>query len=448
MQRVHKEIEIVQWFSALLKDPSLSRLDDLRSGAHLVQLVHSMNPAAFDLSRCDFLASTPYHFEKNFKLFQSVMPTALMPQTFVIERLMEGERQRDLFTFCAYVKVHYDAWKHQIASNGGSLPAKKAYIGENGESVLLPQKRPPAAAESRVPEPAAEVTEEDDVKKRDAVALAQDTYDALLERVRAKDRRKQRSRPPLASGSSRRSLLLESSSIRSGSDATSIGVHSAFSYHPSSGAPSRLVGSLAAGVAALPTGGIENWARQVQTPTRGSASSGGNSPVQATPQNDPGFAARGGDVQDEGVEVEQQQSSESLAPPPPMVFSDNHVMQRDQSRRDCAPLQLATQHFSGLQHFNLWALKHETDVFLSAVADLQLTSIVDIDGEGIASNDFVSFEELMLRKHRTSAAVPSSMMSRSTSIAHALSSSDGHVSPSERDAWDMFDELVLEAESG
>lgn len=375
MQRVNKEIELAQWFSALLQDPSLQRLHDMRTGAHLVQVVHSMNPSAFDLSRCDFLASTPYHFEKNFKLLQAVMPPPVMPQSIVIERLMEGDKQRDLFQFCSYIKLHYEAWKMQVADLAGASPTRHAITnsepGGSGVAVFLPQKHTPNNISSNA---------------SSSIRELQAAYDPVMERATAKARRKGRSRPLLVNGA-----FSDSQSQRSGSDTASFGVRSSFSYTPFRSAVS--VGGIdrnrrssvsfqaAPSTDPPPALNIENWAEQVQSPTRSTTESGSNSPLAPQDINLNGAA--------------------SNAPA-------NACLQGQPSSRH----EMNFQHHDCVAALRLWDLipnpsaNAERHPFLVALRNANLSSIVDVEGENIASTRFLSFEDLVRQQAVTEGEDP------------------------------------------
>lgn len=114
MKRAIEAANLVSWVNGELQT-EYKTLDQLKDGVALVQLIHKIAPDSFELSRCDFLASTPYHYEKNFKLLQEAMRTNDINRDFIIERLMQGEKQRDLYIFVAYLKLHYETFKTQHA---------------------------------------------------------------------------------------------------------------------------------------------------------------------------------------------------------------------------------------------------------------------------------------------------------------------------------------------
>ncbi|CUG88679.1 Hypothetical protein, putative [Bodo saltans] len=499
MKRATTENEIVRWFSVVLSDPSLQRIDEFKNGAHLVQLIHSMNPLAFDLSRVDFIAKTAYHYEKNFKLLQEFMPKEILPATFVVERLMEGDRQRDLFGFCSYVKSNYDIWKSQIVTHNGRFPKKEMY----GEYVLLPPNKSRAGSAGSVTAGSAnngvgggaEVsstkagTSPHPQISGELIRGAQEAYDPAAERNRAKERRKQLLRPRRGDGPNDS----ETHSVRSGSTAKSI--LSAFS-HPlttATAAPTTAVLTKFVGAQSLAHPScIENWAQQVQTPTRGSSPTDGTNSPTAPP---PSSAALSHGVNGAA-------GADAFTPPPefaplanPPTFTQNGTTAAPNAPSTPPTTAEASQQlrynmnfFGCLKTLRPWSIIDEPssplvvcsesvnqvgsspkvdtrffNAFVTQLGAMNLAEILDVDGEGVASAEFVPLEELIRRrqqKHKDKEANSSLAPAGPQPIAPrrypqaAGSPSESTVSmgPSTRaststaeDAWDTFDYLVMKA---
>jgi hypothetical protein len=109
--RQKQSLEFLKWLSERLQyspEEQPKSLDELKNGVAILQLAHSLNPQCFDLFRVDFLASTKYHYEKNWKLLQEAFRELGIGRDFIIERLCEGERQRDLFLLASYLHSNYD----------------------------------------------------------------------------------------------------------------------------------------------------------------------------------------------------------------------------------------------------------------------------------------------------------------------------------------------------
>lgn len=503
MKRATTESEIVRWFSHVLGDPSLQRIDDFKNGAHLVQLIHSLNPLAFDLARCDFIAKTSYHFERNFKLLQEFMAKEILPASFVVERLMEGDKQKDLFGFCSYMKSNYEVWKGQMVVHNGKFPKKEMY----GDYVLLPANKsrggPSSTAGSasngetstKGPAPAPLVPQ----FSGELIRAAQEAYDPAVERHRAQEKRKLLIRP-------RRSGELpgasETQSARSGS--TSKSIHSAFSHPqsaPGGAAASTAVLAKFVGAQSLAhPSSIENWALQVQTPTRGSSPTDGTtSPLAAvtagasvapvTSSHIPHSAGNPGPH-------DTSSAQETFNPPPqlailpqPPTFTQHCTTTTASAPPAAAPnatdppplLRYNMNFFGCLKSLRPWTIidAHHDDAFQEAdgtpstspkqrtqdlnaftasLAVMNLAEIVDVDGEGVASAEFVSLEELLRRKVQKDGSVKGATATTVSGAGHrnrsvvAGSPSDSTVSmgPStrqstaaEEDAWDAFDDLVL-----
>ena len=241
--RQKKANDMVKWVNELLQystEEAPQTLDELKTGVAMLQIVHSIAPASFDLARVDFWASTPYHYEKNWKLLQEVMGKLDMQRDFIIERLSQGEKQRDLYMFVAYMQHHYHTLKEQ---------------------------KKPTKAEIQAASP----------ENRGQLEAALMDYDPVAERNRALERRRLRTRPSASTG---RFSLGDTQSVSETSKSSRI---SAFSSYSTRGMMKkvRFKTAVAAWVSDIQTPGS---ARRSSTPCSeagGSTSSavGGSSPT-------------------------------------------------------------------------------------------------------------------------------------------------------------------------
>jgi hypothetical protein len=120
MQRAKKANDLVTWVNGLLATNEVRTLDDLKTGVHLVQLVHSLDPDAFDLARVDFRASNDYYYARNLKLLQDVLGKIKVKLEFNLEGVAQGEKRNDLFGLVGYLKLHYETLKDRIHSGAAT----------------------------------------------------------------------------------------------------------------------------------------------------------------------------------------------------------------------------------------------------------------------------------------------------------------------------------------
>lgn len=143
MYRVKRSNEYVSWINTLLQSNDTRTLDDLKSGVALLQVIHSMNPDAFDLSRVDFCASNEYYYHRNLKLLQQVCATNKIDINFNIAQVAEGEKRNDLFGLVSYLRLHYETLKAQVGSSASvgyspDLERKRARERRNAKFLIKP----------------------------------------------------------------------------------------------------------------------------------------------------------------------------------------------------------------------------------------------------------------------------------------------------------------------
>lgn len=433
MERVRREAEILQWFKSTLKDDSIARFDDLKTGAHLVQLLHLMDPTAFDLSRCDFIPLTLYHYEKNFKLFQEVLSVVGLDTwvNFVVERVMEGSKQRDLFHLCSYFKLHFESLKQKVAARSTS-PQKRRHQGD--ESAASANKSSLMLSAKQLRNDTQDIGAENGkhvcavfVGTCEEIAALQEQYDPAMERQRAKEKRWMRSHAV-----KNQAMAWETASLRSGSDATSLGTHSAFTHNPSllrrrvfkrNDDASKMVRTSSDGISG---GLIQSWFLEVQT----------------TPSNADGTSPRSSDAQTPATNSARGANSEPCVGLEAAPLSNrSHVSQDLSVPPPFSQCSMGLHPFASLKHFRLWDLPTSVPAFLKGLADMHLSDIVEVDDESIAHSDFVPFDELIRRKdERRGQRKP-----RVGGSPLAKEKQAEMPTPAVEDPWDEFDALVAEA---
>jgi hypothetical protein len=115
MQRVKRANELVKWVNDLL-DADERTLDDLKNGVSLVQIVHSLDPDAVDLSRVDFQATNEYYYQRNLKVLQGALAKSKVMLDFNLAAVAQGEKRNDLYGLVSYLKLHYDTYRTRINS--------------------------------------------------------------------------------------------------------------------------------------------------------------------------------------------------------------------------------------------------------------------------------------------------------------------------------------------
>jgi hypothetical protein len=281
MQTRKDERELVEWFADVLRfrrdDRAVASFDHLKSGVAVVQLFHSIAPQILDLARCDFLASTPFHYGKNWKLAQEAVAVMQLEVKIEIDMLVQGDRNRALYALTQYLKHNYEILKHKFlmqqkgsghtSSNSlhSSQPQALALVPGGPKSSEAPSSKPPRSipAPAAAASTAADGSQPPDTPHKTA-QKRQQTYDPEGERREAIALRNKR----LLSRSHVTDLQSgEAASHRSGD---SVGVHSYMSG-----------GQLSGRAGSTPSPSIiELWARGcVLTPHRDS--SRGTTPVHS-----------------------------------------------------------------------------------------------------------------------------------------------------------------------
>jgi hypothetical protein len=323
MLRSRNESEITEWFQKQLQDPSLQRLDQLKSGYHFVQLVHSIDPTLFDLSRCDFLASSAYHYEKNWKLLQEVTAPIGLGREYVVERLMQGDKQRDLHSFASYLKVQYEAMRRQrLVQRGETVPPLDVVDRSNAISASEP-----AISDFHCGSDNLSASCDDVVSN---VRRLQQCYNAAAERRRAIEIRRKRLQQ-------RKRDVPESDSVRSESE-RSLSLFSCLSENTT-----RLMRK--PNTFHLGSGQVRSWVADVEVPTGGFS----------TPQQPDGktFGFRAAVNCSVAAADAELYSSEALN----------------------------MQSFTALKRMNIWDIVNNPQEFHQAFSDFHLQCIHDTDGE-------------------------------------------------------------------
>ena len=444
MAQIRKdEKELLDWFIEVLRfrrdDRAVASFDNLKNGIAVVQLLHSIAPHKLDLARCDFLASTPFHFGKNWKLVQEACAIMSIPVVMDIDMVMEGQKQRNLHVLCQYLKHHYDTLKRQFLLQLESGPEHHAArsIGQPQcaqAKVTSPSSRPPRAISSVPPssqsvteQPAATVAEDGSVVEVPAAIVtdyefarrAQNGYDPEVQRAHAIDVRKKR----LLSRAAVTDLQSgEAASHRSGD---SLGVQSYMSGELRARLSARATNTNSPSI-------IEIWAKSVQAPKD---SSRGSTPVGSVQSPTAGDSIAAHQTLADGGSPAAAPSAEAV------VFGESSPP----SSRAPADLgqQLAAQmHFhkyeilQNLSFFSLVRRHHqappESHDQTGATAPAAGATRVDWecieDVEGDVALGYIPYEQLVELK-KLSAAHPQQPTEESNSAAKKSS------------AWDAFDTL-------
>jgi hypothetical protein len=134
MQRVRKTNELLAWINKVV-DANLQCMEDIRGGAFIVQIFHSLYP--FDLSKVDFISKNEYHYERNYKLLQQVFTTYKIEKDFNISNMLQGEKKRDLYYFLMWIQLHYDTFAAHTNFSNATYRATE----ERANAIAIRKKR-------------------------------------------------------------------------------------------------------------------------------------------------------------------------------------------------------------------------------------------------------------------------------------------------------------------
>ena len=151
MQRQKVTRELLSYVSSTLS-LDCSELSELRTGAALVQLAHSLHPASFDLARTTLRPTSAFQREKNFKLLQEALEKAGVDHEFSIRDVLD-EKKPELYHLLVWACAHHRATVAAAAAaaaedDGGGGGGDAAYdaVAERQKVVALHGRRRAAAA--------------------------------------------------------------------------------------------------------------------------------------------------------------------------------------------------------------------------------------------------------------------------------------------------------------
>eukprot|EP00754_Rhynchopus_humris_P021716 Rhum_TRINITY_DN14756_c31_g1::Rhum_TRINITY_DN14756_c31_g1_i1::g.114964::m.114964/K10436/MAPRE; microtubule-associated protein, RP/EB family len=146
MQRQKVTRELLAYVSTTLS-LDCSDLSELRSGAALVQLVHSLHPASFDLARATLRPTSAFQREKNFKLLQEALEKAGVDHEFSIRDVLD-EKKPELYHLLVWACAHHRAAVAAAAAADDDGDEAAAYdaAAERQKVAALHSRRRAAAA--------------------------------------------------------------------------------------------------------------------------------------------------------------------------------------------------------------------------------------------------------------------------------------------------------------